>query len=588
MSERDLFEIISDLAKRRGFFWQSFEIYGGISGFYDLGPYGVLLKNRILEKWREFFVKKHQDYVVEIESPIVAPGIVFEASGHVKHFTDPIVSCLKCGRRYRADHLIEEALGVSVEGLSLEELTKLIRENNIRCPVDGGDLSEARSFNLLFKTTIGPYEDNVGYLRPELAQGMFVAFKRVYESMRGRLPLGIAQIGRVMRNEISPRQAMIRLREFTIAEMEYFFDPRNEEESCPFFEKVKSEKLKILTYEAKTRGESPAWITLEDAVESRVIVNKCLAYWMYVGRIFAESLGIPSDSIVFVEKGPHERAHYSRQTFDEMVKVSRWGWVEIAGHAYRGDYDLSMHIAYSKADLTVFRPYSEPKVVKTKRLVLDKRILGSMYRERLASVLETAKSLTIEEVEEKVRRGEDIVVGDFLIPASAIRVEEVEEKIYGEKLVPHVVEPSFGVERLLYVTMEYALREKNGRIILAFPRDIAPVQAAVFPLLENEPELLRKARELYDMLVESGFTVIYDDSGSIGRRYARADEIGVPAAFTIDFQTLEDGTVTMRDRDTWRQIRVHMRNAPETLARFLKGARIEDLGPLYEREYREQ
>lgn len=587
MSQQDLFEKIADLAKRRGFFWQSFEIYGGVSGFYDLGPYGVLLKNRIIDKWRELFVRRHQEYVVEIESPIVAPHIIFEASGHVDHFTDPIVSCSKCGRRFRADHLIEEALGISVEGLSVEELTKIIRENNLKCPIDGGDLSEVRYFNLLFRTTIGPYEENVGYMRPELAQGMFTAFKRVYEAMRGRLPLGIAQIGRVMRNEISPRQAMIRLREFTIAEMEYFFDPRDEDNSCPFYERVESEKLKILTYEDKCKGGSPSWIKIRDAVESKIIINKCLAYWMYVGRVFAESLGIPSENIVFVEKGPHERAHYSRQTFDEMVRVSRWGWVEIAGHAYRGDYDLSRHMEFSKADLTVFKPYREPRVVKMKKLVIDKRQLGRIYREKLNDVLELLKTLRVEDIEDKLARGEDLQVGDFKVPASAISVVESEEKVYGEKIIPHVVEPSFGVERLIYVTLEYAYREKEGRIILAFPRDLAPVQASVMPLLENEPKLIEKARELYDILVEAGYTVIYDESGSIGRRYARSDEIGVPVAFTIDFQTLEDDTVTMRDRDTWRQVRVEMKRAPEALARFLKGAKLEELGPLYEREYPE-
>ncbi|MEM4426883.1 MAG: glycine--tRNA ligase [Acidilobaceae archaeon] len=583
MSGPDLFEKIADLAKRRGFFWQSFEIYGGVSGFYDLGPYGVLLKNKILDKWREFFIKRHQEYVVEIESPIVAPNTVFEASGHVKHFIDPIVSCLKCGRKFRADLLIEEALGANAEGLSLDELTRIIRENNLKCPVDGGELSEARYFNLLFKTTIGPYEDNVGYLRPELAQGMFVAFKRVYEAMRGRLPLGIAQIGRVMRNEISPRQAMIRLREFTIAEMEYFFDPRDEEGSCPFFEKVRKEKIKVLTYEAKTRGENPKWMTLEEAVETGSIINRCLAYWMYIGRVFAESLGISPENIVFVEKGPHERAHYSRQTFDEMVKVSRWGWVEIAGHAYRGDYDLSMHMLYSKADLTVFRPYNEAKVIRKKKIAVDKKTLGKMYREKLGEVLKIVESLKAEEVEDKIVKGEDLIIEGYRLPASALSVVIEEEKVYGDKIVPHVVEPSFGVERLIYVTMEYAYREKEGRVIMAFPRDIAPVQAAVFPLLENEPSLIAKARELYELLVREGFSVIYDDSGSIGRRYARADEIGIPAAFTIDFQTLEDGTVTMRDRDSWKQVRVSLQIAPQALREFLRGSKIEDLGPIYEK-----
>jgi glycyl-tRNA synthetase len=574
----DLYERVSELARRRGFFWPSYEIYGGVSGFYDWGPYGVLLKNRIVEKWRDYFVRRHQEYVVEIESPIVAPSIVFEASGHVEHFTDPIVTCLKCGRKFRADHLVEEALGVSVEGYSVEELNRIIREKAVRCPVDGGELGDVQVFNLLFKTQIGPYASDVGYLRPELAQGMFVAFKRVLEAMRGRLPLGIAQVGRVGRNEISPRQAMIRLREFTIMEMEYFIDPKDPYGGCPFFEEKSGVKMRILTYDMRVRGEEPQWFTLEEAVEDKVIIDRCLGYWMAVGQEFVESLGIPSQAMYFHEKGARERAHYSSQTFDQMVKVSRWGWIEVAGHSYRGDYDLSRHMQYSKADLTVFKPYKEPRIVKSKRIVVNKSVLGRMFREKSLKLAEILQGLRPEDVEEQLRRQGYVLVEGFKVPGEAIEVIEVEEKVSGEKIVPHVVEPSYGVDRVVYVTIEYAYREKDGRVVLAFPRDIAPVQAVVLPLLENDDTLVREARLIYKDLVREGFTVLYDDSGSIGRRYARADEIGVPAAITVDYQTLEDGTVTLRDRDTWKQVRVGKTRIADALRMFLRGARLEDLG----------
>ena len=574
----DLYEKISEIARRRGFFWPSYEIYGGVAGFYDWGPYGVLLKNRIVEKWRDFFIRRHQEYVVEIESPIIAPGIVFEASGHVEHFTDPIVACLKCGRKFRADHLVEEALGVSVEGYSVEDLTRIIREKGIKCPVDGGELGEVKVFNLLFKTQIGPYEGDIGYLRPELAQGMFVAFKRVLEAMRGRLPLGIAQVGRVGRNEISPRQAMIRLREFTIMEMEYFIDPSDPVNSCPFFEEKSGVKMRILTYDMRVRGEKPQWFTLEEAVESKVVIDRCLGYWMAVGQEFMESLGVPSSEMYFHEKGVHERAHYSTQTFDQMVRVSRWGWIEVAGHSYRGSYDLARHMQYSKADLTVFKPYKEPVTVKVRKVHVDKSILGKLFRDKALRVVELLQNLKPEDVEAQIAKQGFVEIEGFRVPKEAIRIVEVEERISGEKIVPHVVEPSYGVDRVVYVTIEYAYRERNGRVILAFPRDIAPVQAAVLPLLENDEALVKEARALYGMLVNEGFTVIYDDSGSIGRRYARADEIGVPAAFTVDYQTLEDGTVTLRDRDTWKQVRVEKSRAPQVLREFLRGARLEDLG----------
>ncbi|GBF09777.1 glycine-tRNA ligase [Aeropyrum pernix] len=575
----DLFEKLVEIGKRRGFFWPSYEIYGGVAGFYDWGPLGHLLKRRIIEKWRRYFVLMHQDHVVEIETPVIGPEKVYIASGHVEHFTDPIVRCTSCGRTFRADHLVEEALGINAEGLSVSELDRIIRERGLRCPVCQGELGRVETFNLLFRTQIGPYEGSVGYLRPELAQGIFVAFKRVYEAMRSRIPLGIAQVGRVGRNEISPRQALVRLREFTIMEMEYFIDPEDQWGSCPFFHRMADSKLPILTYEAKRRGEEkPESFKLEEAVNEGVVISPCLGYWMAVGMRFVEDLGVPSDSIMFEEKGPEERAHYSSQTFDQLVKVSRWGWIEVAGHSYRGDYDLSRHMKYSGQDLTAFKPYPKPIVVKKRRVVVDKAAIGRALKSRAKTVLEELGRMGEGELERLAASSRPVVAGVELPPGS-LRIVEVEEKVSGRRFVPHVVEPSFGTDRNVYVALEYAYREVEGRVVLAFPRDIAPVQAVVLPLVENDEKLVERARMVYETLVEAGFTVYYDDSGSIGRRYARADEIGVPAAVTIDYQTLEDGTVTLRDRDTWRQVRIGADEVVDKLRRFIyDGARLEDLG----------
>jgi len=575
----DKYQKIMELARRRGFFWPSYEIYGGVAGFYDLGPYGVLLKNRIVEKWRRFFVRDHSNNVVEIETPIIGPARVYEASGHVESFTDPIVTCLKCGRKFRADHLIEEALGVDAEGLSPEEMTRLIREHNITCPVCGGPLGEVKLFNLLFKTQIGPYEGNIGYIRPELAQGMFVSFKRVYEVMRSRIPLGIAQVGRVGRNEISPRQAMMRLREFTIMEMEYFIDPEDPEGSCPFFHRMAKERIRLRTYEMKRKGEGPVEVTVEEAVARGMVIHPCLAYWMGVAKKFMESLGVPPENMFFDEKGPHERAHYSSQTYDQLVKVSRWGWVEVSGHSYRGDYDLSRHMKYSGQDLTVFKPYEKPVKVVERKVIVDRAVIGRLYKSQAPKVLEAVSRVPEEELLRAKEEGRPLVVEGFEIPPEAIKVVEREVKVTGKKYVPHVIEPSFGTDRVVYVAFEYAYREKEGRTILSFPRDVAPVQAAVFPLVEKDEALKEKARELYRLLVDNDFYVIYDDTGSIGRRYARADEIGVPAAFTVDYATLEDGTVTIRDRDTWKQARIPFQEAPRALRRFLyEGVSVDELG----------
>ncbi|ADL18545.1 Glycyl-tRNA synthetase [Acidilobus saccharovorans 345-15] len=563
----DIYDKIVDLAKRRGFFWPSYEIYGGLAGFYDIGPYGLTVKRKIIEAWRRLFVFNHQDYVVEIETPAVGPSIVYEASGHVESFTDPVVRCTKCGRIYRADHLVEDALKVSAEGLSPEELTRKIRENNIRCPVCGGELSEVSTFNLLFKTQIGPYEGSVGYIRPELAQGMFVSFRRVLETMRNRMPLGIAQVGRVGRNEISPRQGMIRLRDFTIMEMEFFFDPQSGQ--CPNLDRVMDRKLRVRQYKVRLEGGGPQEFTVRELIEKKVVAHPCMAYWMTVGLDLVKYIGVTEDETFFEEKGPKEKAHYATQVFDQLVRTSRWGWVEVAGYAYRGDYDLSRHMKYSGQDLKVFEPYKEPRVEKVKKVLVDLAYAGRTYRSRASEAVKLAESLPAEEAERQLREMGKLRVGDFEFPASAVKIVEVEQKVSGRSYTPHVVEPSFGTDRLLYVALERAYREKEGRVVLSLPRYLAPVDAAVFPLIEGEEKLEARARQLRDLLVSAGFTVLYDDSGSIGKRYARADEIGVPAAFTVDYQTLEDGTVTLRDRDTWRQVRLRLEDAPEALKKFI-------------------
>ncbi|MEB2793035.1 MAG: glycine--tRNA ligase [Caldisphaeraceae archaeon] len=567
MTDSNLYDKIIELAKRRGFFWPSYEIYGGLSGFYDIGPFGLNLKRKIIEAWRQMFIKNHQGFVVEVETPLVGPSIVYEASGHVENFTDPIIRCKECGRIYRADHLVEEKLGINAEGLSILELESIIKSRGLRCPVCNGELEGVRNFNLLFKTQIGPYEGNDGFIRPELAQGIFVAFKRIFESLRGKLPLGIAQVGKVGRNEISPRQGMIRLRDFTIMEMEFFFDP--EKCSCEFVDKYYDKKVNILPYEMKSKGMGFITTTLKDAIKKGYIMNKCMAYWMLIGKQFLQSIGVPEDNMYFEEKGEKERAHYSKQTFDHMVKTSRWGWVEVAGYSYRSDYDLSKHETYSRTSLKVFEPFERPQVVKRKRVIINKAYIGKAFRSKAKYILERIENLDIEYIISELKNKNALIVDGMKIPKEAIKIVEKEEKVSGRKFIPHVVEPSFGVDRLLYIALEYAYKEKNGRVVLSFPRAFSPLDAVVLPLIEDDEKLTEKAKYLYSYLISEGFNVMYDDTGSIGKRYARADEIGIPAAFTIDYQTLEDDTVTIRDRDTWEQVRVKISDAPKILKKFI-------------------
>ncbi len=578
MLEKDLYEKIVELAVRRGFFWQSYEIYGGVAGFVDLGPLGSILKKNIEDKWRQWFILKHQDFIVEIESPAIMPKAVLEASGHLEHFTDPIVECLRCGRKFRADHLIEDVIGKSVEGLTPQQLTELIKENNIKCPSCGGQLSDVRTFSLLFRTTIGPYSENIGFIRPEAAQGMFVAFKRVYDTMRGRIPLGIGQIGRVGRNEISPRQGVIRLREFTIMEVEFFFDP--EKPKCPFISEVENDEIRLITAENKLKGKKePITVTIKEALEKRYIVNEWLAYFMALAQKFVNELGIPLNKQVFEDKLPHERAHYSSQTFDQLVKVSRWGWIEVAGHSYRSDYDLSRHMGFSGNDLTVYKQFNEPREILVEELDINRELLEKEYSKEECRKIVNAfskkdKNVMLAELKAK---GYVELAGKSLGP-ECFKIVKVKKIAKGKRFIPHVVEPSFGAERLLYATLEYAYTVKNGRVILRLPRDIAPISLAVFPLVSKEP-LVSIAKEIYENFKKEGLRVIYDESGNIGRRYARADEIGVPLAITVDYQTMEDNTVTIRNRDTWEQVRAPIEEIYVKIPEYLKyRLEFKDLG----------
>ena len=575
---------IAELAKRRGFFWPSYEIYGGVAGFYELGPLGTRLKEKILALWRKFIIEDHREFVVEIETPIIGPAKVYEASGHLEHFRDPIVQCLSCKRKFRADHIIEEKININAEKLTAQEMTKIIHENNIKCPICGGELSEVTYFNLLFTTTIGPYREDVGFLRPETAQGIFTAFKRVYEVTRRKLPLGIAQVGRVARNEISPRQGIIRLREFTIAEMEFFFDPEDPSHGGlleKLLDKVNSTKLRILRAEDKLRGEAkPQEYRVEEVINEKIILSPWLAYWMCIARDFMKKLGVAETYMYFDEKLPEERAHYSQQTFDQLVWTRGLGWIEVSGHAYRTDYDLSRHIEYSGKDLYVFKAYEKPLRKKKKVVVVDKGWLGRSYKERAKKILELLNKMDPRRVESILRGHGHLRIGDAIIPREKITIIEKEEVESGRRFIPYVVEPSFGVERLLYVSLEYAYTERDDKIVLSLPREIVPFEVAIFPLVKDD-KLINIAKNIYKTLSLNGLSPIYDDDGSIGRRYARVDEIGVPLAITVDYQSLEDNTVTFRDRDTRRQVRVPIDEIVEKTVKFLKGEQLESLGVPY-------
>ena len=444
MSQAKMEDIIS-LCKRRGFIYQGSDVYGGLSGTWDYGPLGVQLKRNIMNLWWRMFVDERDD-IYGVDAAILMNPKVWKASGHVDTFVDPLCEDTVNHRRYRTDHILKDN-GVDADGLTMEQMDEVIAEKGIKSP-DGNSLSKSRTFNMMFKTSVGATEseDSVAYLRPETAQGIFTNFKNVVDSFYPDLPFGIAQQGKAFRNEIAPRDFVFRSREFEQMEIEYFVNPENWQEA--FDELLKS------THE------------------------------------FLEALGLDPENIHELDVPPEDRAHYSKKTIDIEYDFPI-GKEELMGIAYRTDFDL-MNI---------------------------QRVSG--------------KSM------------------EYTIKGT------------NEKFVPHVIEPSFGVERALMAVLSSAYREdeQNGskRVYLALPEHLAPVKFAVSPLLKNKPELVEKAREIYANLSKKNpGRVMWDDNGNIGKRYRRQDEIGTPHCVVIDFQTLEDDTVTVRERDTTEQRRVNI------------------------------
>jgi len=541
---------VMEIAKRRGFYWKSYEIYGGLGGFYDYGPLGSWLKENIVNLWKQEFVVK--DGLLMMDGPNIGPEIMYVASGHAEKFTDYMVKCKKCGHVFRADELLKTYVE-NPEKLDREGIKKAIREYNVKCPDCGGDLSNPERFHLMFTTRVGL--DKNAFLRPETAQGIFVNFPIMYRLNREKLPLGVAQIGKGFRNEISPRQGLLRLREFNMAEIELFVDPYEE----PELENVGDTMLNLLTRDGEMK------ISAKEAVD-RKIMAPYIAYYMTKIISFLEKLGIDLNRVRFRQHFKEELAHYARDTWDCEILISS-GWIEVIGIADRGDYDLRRHMTYSGRDLTALRRFKEPKKIKIKRLRPRMEILGPMFKKDAGRIAEKIESMEYVEGELEIELDGKIVK----VPEDAYEIRIEEETIGGERFIPHVIEPSFGIDRILYAILEHSYYERSdsGYKVLKLPPRIAPIKVGVFPLMPKD-NLDVEARKLLEKLRTSGIPSYYDESGSIGRRYARADEIGVPFCVTIDYQTLEDSTVTIRDRDSVQQKRVKIENLVTVLRNLIE------------------
>jgi glycyl-tRNA synthetase len=474
----------NDIITRRGIYYQAFGIYDGVAGFYDYGPIGLRIKRNIEKAWRSLFVNRTG--ALEIETTNIVPEPVLKASGHISTFTDPVISCEVCKTPYMADKLLEEyyekkgdtAAANGVKKLGTEEMSKLIKGHGIKCERCGNVLGNVEKFNLLFKTQIGPAGGETAYLRPETPQGIFVDFMQIYKTHGLKLPIGIAQIGNSFRNEISPRQQLVRLREFTQMDLELFIDPEDKQKELFGFD-IKTISKQRINFMAKG-SEKEAQVSIGELLDGK-FPNEYFALLVYLEAKLLEELGVDAKLYRFRELEREELPHYSKCNVDLEMKTTH-GYIELAGNADRGNYDLSQHAKTSGKEISV------------------------VNNER--------------------------------------------------KIVPNVVEASMGVGRLLFAILDNSVVEdkERGWNWLRLNEKAAPYKYAVLPLQKDE-KLIAKAKEVYRLLQERNIECYYSETASIGKRYARADEIGVPYCITIDFTTLEDDTVTIRDRDTTKQVR---------------------------------
>ena len=659
----DIHDELMATLKRRGYLQPSYEIYGGVAGFFDYGPLGAALKTNIENLWRRHYVLG--EGMAEIQSPTVSPEQVFRASGHLEKFADTVIDCPECGAGHRGDHLVrnewrrileasvpvlrKEGFGESVEALSakVEQVreaadrdpspetlkalllglrapfrsppdplaervlgderagtllvearmeegrpgavlvasahgiaiakpgatpaeTKVMHRAYVSCPACNAFLDPDRAriaaFNLMFKTSVGPgsgagrIEDSsalsrashggsrVAYMRPETAQGMFMDFNWLYRYFREKLPFGAVQVGKAYRNEISPRQSLLRLREFHQMEAEVFFDP--DAKTWPRFARLKDKELNLLA-----RDESePRWMRMGEAVDKGIIANGALGYFIALTAEFLEAAGIQKDVLRFRQHGREEKAHYSTDTWDAEFLSPRFGWVEIVGIADRTDYDLKAHERVSGQKLRAMRRYAEPREQEVSRYVANPTKLGPTYKQKAGAITKALAEMEAPDVAPpsvtvELEGGESVTLpGDFY------RVEKRNERVEGEWYVPHVVEPSYGIDRIFYAVLESAWGVKEWTT-LRLATAVAPVKCGVFPLMAKDG--LDELAQALDMeLRTNGIASQYDDGGAIGRRYARQDEIGTPFCVTVDYDTKEKGTVTLRERDTGAQKRL--------------------------------
>ncbi|XP_954302.1 glycyl-tRNA synthetase [Theileria annulata] len=617
-----------NLLRRRFFYTNSFEIYGGSAGLFDFGPPGCALKSELERLWREHFVVF--DEMLEVSCTCITPHPVLKSSGHVDRFTDLMVKNLSNGDCYRADKYLEDLisniiqnksqsnlnnsndvgitnknlktkLNSKLEKMTLEELMRLrervgtynqdemerfYMENEVRSP-EGDEFSKPFPFNLMFSTSIGPKTEDklssLAYLRPETAQGIFVNFNRLLEFNGGKIPFAAAQIGLGFRNEISPRNGLLRVREFPMAEIEYFVNPKfKTHEKFPEF---KNTVLPLLTRDQQTNDNfEPIHISMSEAVSSGIVGNEALAYFLARTFLFLKRVGINEAGLRFRQHMANEMAHYASDCWDAEILTS-YGWVEVVGHADRMAYDLMCHSKSTNSQLVAHHRYDNPIQVEKVLVKCNKPEIGKAFKSDQKILLNHLNNLTLQQSKELHERLENNTDGcvvsvdgkEFLLKKSMVSFEYVNVNVCDETFVPCVIEPSFGLGRLIFSILEHSYRVRpvdvnvpEERKYVALNKSIAPTKCSVLPLSSKEvfePLITRVQAHLRRL----GISHKVDKTGaSIGKRYARTDEIGIPFCVTLDFQSVNDDTVTLRERDTMQQVRIKLDDLGELINNLLK------------------
>jgi len=588
-----------DLLKRRFFYAPSFEVYGGVAGLYDFGPLGCGMETNMMSLWRNHFV--NEDQLLEVRCSQLTPHQVLKASGHVDRFTDVMVRDVKSGDCYRADHLLEnhlEKLSASkncsvekkeeyaavlrqIDNYKREELWELIQKYEVKATVTGNAVHDPQDFNLMFGTSIGPSGLIPGFMRPETAQGIFLNFKRLLEFNNGRLPFGSAQVGCGFRNEIAPRAGLLRVREFLMAEIEYFIDPSQKE--IKKFKHVRDTRLMFHSREAQMSGEPAVEMSVGDAYEKGIISNTAVGYFLARINTFMLKVGVNGSKMKFRQHMGNEMAHYACDCWDCELKTS-YGWVECVGLADRSCFDLEQHTKASGEKLVAMMDLEEPVSVDVVEVVLEKAVVGKSFKKESKVVTDHVAGLSSEQID--VLEKDIAMNGSHMLNISGTEynilsnmVKEVrrfKKDVHTREVTPHVIEPSFGIGRIMYSVLEHNFQMREGdekRTWLSLPPLVAPIKCSVLPLSRTEG-FDPFVQQISSALTELGMNHKVDDSaGSIGRRYARTDEVGIPYGVTIDFDTVNKvpHTVTLRDRDSMKQVRAKIDCIPQLIHDLVKG-----------------